>query len=195
MGSSLRRAHAAAASALLIGTAIMSHASRDHLLGATMPLRLTSPSFAHGAPIPARHTCEGAGSSPPLSWSDAPAGTQSFALIVDDPDAPGPRAPAAAWVHWLAYDIASVVAALPEGAAPDRLPAGTRQGTNSWKMVGYRGPCPPDGRHRYFHKLYALDIVLPDLAQPDKAALERAMSGHVLAQATLIGTYERASDP
>lgn len=156
-----------------------------------MTLRMTSSSFEHELEIPAKHTCEGAGLSAPLAWSGVPQGTKSFALIVDDPDAPDPRAPKMTWVHWVVYDIPSSVTALPEGITPALLPAGAREGRNDWKTVGYRGPCPPVGRHRYFHKLYALDTALPDLGQPDKAALELAMKGHVLAQATLIGTYAK----
>ncbi len=153
-----------------------------------MTLRLTSSSFEHEKEIPTKHTCEGADVSPALSWSGAPAGTKSFALIVDDPDAPDPRAPKMTWVHWVVYDIPPGTAALPEGAD---LPAGARDGRNDWKATGYRGPCPPIGRHRYFHKLYALDTLLPDLGQPDKATLERAMQGHVLAEAKLMGTYAK----
>ena len=121
----------------------------------------------------------------------APPGTQSLALIVDDPDAPDPAAPCMTWVHWVLYNIPSSVAALPEGVAPARWPAGTREGSNDWQRPGYRGPCPPVGRYRYFHKLYALDVVLPDLGAPSKAALEQAMRGHVLAQAELVGTYQK----
>lgn len=154
------------------------------------PLRLTSRSFAHEAAIPAKHTCEGADLPPTLSWSGLPAGTKSLALIVDDPDAPDPRAPRTTWVHWVLYDIPASVASLPEGV--NAAAVGAREGLNGWRATGYRGPCPPVGRHRYFFKLYALDVVLPDLGRADKAALERAMHGHVLGQATLIGTYAKA---
>lgn len=161
---------------------------------ATPPgLALTSASFAAGAAIPARHTCDGADRSPPLAWTGAPAGTKGFALIVDDPDAPDPAAPKMTWVHWVLYDLPADATGLPEGATPKTLPKGVRQGVNDWKTPGWRGPCPPVGRHRYVHKLYALDIVLPDLHRPNKAALERAMKGHVLAEAELIGTYQRPS--
>ena len=127
--------------------------------------------------------------SPPLTWSGAPAGTKSFALILDDPDAPDPAAPRMTWVHWVLYDIPANVQSLLEGAAK-HLPAGVREGMNDWKRTGYGGPCPPVGRHRYFHKLYALDVVLPDLHKPSKAVLEAAMRGHILAEAQLIGTYQ-----
>lgn len=156
-----------------------------------MPLGLTSPAFPHQGDIPRRHTCEGADMSPPLSWSDAPTGTKSLALIVDDPDAPDPKAPRMTWVHWVLYNLPAEARALPEGVRRDALPPGTREGRNDWKRTGYGGPCPPIGRHRYFHKLYALDTVLPDLGAPTKSDLERAMEGHVLARAELVGTYKK----
>jgi Raf kinase inhibitor-like YbhB/YbcL family protein len=156
-----------------------------------MPLVLTSSAFAAGGEIPSRHTCEGEDAAPPLAWSGAPHGTQSFALIVDDPDAPDPKAPKMTWVHWVLYDLPAVVQGLPLGATSRTLPAGTREGLNDWKRTGYGGPCPPVGRHRYFHKLYALDAVLPDLGRPTKTELEKAMKGHVLARAELIGTYQK----
>jgi hypothetical protein len=154
-----------------------------------MSLTLTSSAFAHQGEIPAKYTCEGKDLSPPLAWSGVPAGAKSLALIVDDPDAPDPAAPKLTWVHWVLYDIPPSATGLPEGANP--LPAGTRAGLNDWQRLGYGGPCPPIGRHRYFHKLYALDAVLPDLGRPDKAKLEAAMKGHVIAQAELIGTYQK----
>jgi Raf kinase inhibitor-like YbhB/YbcL family protein len=156
-----------------------------------MPFELTSTTFTAGAAIPRKHTCEGADLSPPLSWRGAPAGTKSFVLIVDDPDAPDPAAPRMVYVHWVLYDLPADATGLPEGVPAGRLPAGTRQGVNDWKRAGWGGPCPPIGRHRYFHKLYALDTVLGDLNRPDKATLERAMRGHVLAQAELMGTYQK----
>jgi Raf kinase inhibitor-like YbhB/YbcL family protein len=156
-----------------------------------MTMTITSPSFAHGQAIPARHTCDGQDISPALGWSGAPAGTKSLALIVDDPDAPDPAAPKTTWVHWVLYNLPHDAAGLPEGIAAGALPAGTLQGTNDWHRTGYGGPCPPVGRHRYFFKLYALDTVLPDLKKPVKAALEKAMQGHVLAHAEIIGLYKR----
>lgn len=156
-----------------------------------MPLEIASIAFAPGGAIPSLHTCEGRDVSPPLSWRGAPAGTKSFALIVDDPDAPDPAAPKMTWVHWVLYDIPPTCDGLPEAVKPSALPAGTREGTNDWGRTGYGGPCPPIGRHRYFHKLYALDALLGDLGRPRKPALEKAMQGHVLAQATLIGTYRK----
>jgi Raf kinase inhibitor-like YbhB/YbcL family protein len=155
-----------------------------------MSLTLRSTDFAHEASIPAKFTCQGDDVSPALSWSGAPAGTRSFALVVDDPDAPDPRAPKTTWVHWVLYNLPPNTSTLAEGVAAAALPAGTREGVNDWKRTGYNGPCPPVGRHRYFHKLYALDVVLPALERPTKKQLEDAMRGHVLAEAQLIGTYE-----
>jgi Raf kinase inhibitor-like YbhB/YbcL family protein len=156
-----------------------------------MAFSLRSPSFEAQGPIPAKHTCQGDETSPALAWSDAPAGTKSFALIVDDPDAPDPAAPRTTWVHWVVYDIPAATTALPEGASSANLPAGAAEGTNDFKRIGYGGPCPPIGRHRYFHKLYALDVALADLKSPTKAVLEAAMRGHVLAEAQLVGTYQK----
>lgn len=155
-----------------------------------MSLTLASTSFAHGGLVPVRHTCDGQDLSPPLSWTGVPANTQSLVLIVDDPDAPDPLAPQGTWVHWLLYNIPPSIDALPEGVAQAKLPAGTLQGLNDWRRTGYGGPCPPVGQHRYMHKIFALDTVLPDLHQPRKAALEQAMQGHILAQAQLIGLYQ-----
>ena len=156
-----------------------------------MGLTVTSTAFASGGEIPALYTCEGKDISPPIAWSGAPAGTRSFALIVDDPDAPDPTAPKMTWVHWVLYNIAPTANGLPEAVRSGAAPAGAREGLNDWSRTGYGGPCPPIGRHRYYHKLYALDVVLPDLGKPSKAALEKAMQGHILAQGTLIGTYQK----
>jgi Raf kinase inhibitor-like YbhB/YbcL family protein len=156
-----------------------------------MPLSITSTAFASGNAIPSVYTCDGKDISPPLAWSGAPAAAKSFALIVDDPDAPDPAAPQMTWVHWVLYDIPPTASGLPEAVQTTALPPGTREGVNDWGRAGYGGPCPPIGRHRYFHKLYALDTVLPDLKRPNKAALEKAMQGHILAQAELVGTYQK----
>lgn len=156
-----------------------------------MGLTLRSASFAHEAGIPAKFTCQGDDVSPPLSWSGAPAGTRSFALVVDDPDAPDPRAPKTTWVHWVLYNLPADTTALAEGVPAPALPSGTREGVNDWKRTGYNGPCPPVGRHRYFYKLFALDVVLPELGRATKKQLEDAMRGHVLAEAQLVGTYEK----
>ena len=152
-------------------------------------LSISSPAFQDGGGIPSKYTCEGEDISPPLSFAGAPAGTRSLALIVDDPDAPDPAAPKMTWVHWVLYNLPPDTTGLEEGVR--RLPAGTLEGVNDWRRTGYGGPCPPIGRHRYFFKLYALDTVLPDLHAPTKADLEQAMQGHVLAQATLMGTYQK----
>jgi Raf kinase inhibitor-like YbhB/YbcL family protein len=154
-----------------------------------MSMTLTSSAFADNGTIPAKYTCEGQDLSPPLAWSGVPANARSLVLIVDDPDAPDPAAPKMTWVHWVLYDIPAGASELPEGVTA--LPAGTREGLNDWQRTGYGGPCPPVGRHRYFHKLYALDVALPDLGRPTKAKLEAAMKGHVVAQAQLIGTYQK----
>ena len=154
-----------------------------------MPLTLSSPSFTHEGEIPSRFTCEGDDVSPALAWSGAPPGTKSLALIVDDPDAPDPKAPKMTWVHWVVYDLPPSSSGLAEAAKA--LPDGARDGLNDWKRTGYGGPCPPIGRHRYFHKLYALDALLGDLKTPTKAALEQAMKGHVLVQAVIMGTYQK----
>ncbi len=156
-----------------------------------MTLTLTSSSFKPQGSIPKRYTCDGENVSPPLTWAGVPAGTKSLALIVDDPDAPDPAHPKRTWVHWVLYNLPAADGGLVEGVAAAALPAGTLQGKNDWQSTGYGGPCPPIGRHRYFHKLYALDVVLPDLRQPAKAALEAAMKGHILAQVELVGTYQR----
>jgi len=152
-------------------------------------MKITSTAFAEGKEIPAKHTCQGDDASPPLAWSGVPAAAKSLALIVDDPDAPDPEAPKTTWVHWVVYNIPPSATGLPE--ASQGLPAGARSGTNDWKRTGYGGPCPPIGRHRYFHKLYALDVVLPELGAATKADLLRAMEGHVVAEAALIGTYQK----
>ena len=156
-----------------------------------MPLTLTSTVFAHQGDVPKRYTCEGEDVSPPLSWSNPPEGTESFALIVDDPDAPDPKAPRMTWVHWVLYNLPPTARGLPAGVTTEGLPPGTGEGLNDWKRTGYGGPCPPIGRHRYFHKLYALDTLLPDLGTSTKATLEKAIEGHVLARAELVGTYEK----
>lgn len=156
-----------------------------------MGLTLASPAFAPGGEIPTLFTCEGSDVSPPLEWTGVPDGTQGFVLIVDDPDAPDPAAPKMTWVHWVLYGIPPDARSLVEGVALRALPQGTREGLNDWKRTGYGGPCPPIGRHRYYHKLYALDTALPDLGTPTKAAVEAAMKGHVLAEAVLMGTYQK----
>ncbi|HEX9626230.1 MAG TPA: YbhB/YbcL family Raf kinase inhibitor-like protein [Acidiferrobacterales bacterium] len=156
-----------------------------------MAMSLTSPAFSHNAPIPPDYTCDGDDRSPSLAWSGVPAAAKSLVLIVDDPDAPDPAAPKTTWVHWVLYDLPADSTGLPAGVTTHQLPPGTRVGVNDWKRAAYGGPCPPIGRHRYFHKLYALDVVLPRLDRPDKAGIEKLMRGHILEQAELIGTYRR----
>jgi hypothetical protein len=154
-----------------------------------MALSLSSAVFTANGSIPARYTCDGVDCSPPLSWDGVPDGTQSIALIVDDPDAPDPAAPKRVWVHWVLYNLPAATRQLAE--AVKQLPPGTLEGKNDWGKTGYGGPCPPIGRHRYFFKLYALDTKLPDLHKPTKAELEKAMQGHILEKVEIIGTYER----
>ena len=154
-----------------------------------MTLKLTSTALTQGGQIPSKYTCDGQDVSPPLAWSDVPIEAKSLVLIVDDPDAPDPAAPKMTWVHWVLYNIPPSASALPKGAK--QLPAGTLEGVNGWGRTGYGGPCPPIGRHRYFHELYALDIELPDLGRPSKAELEAQIRVHVIAQAELVGTYEK----
>jgi len=156
-----------------------------------MSMTLTSPAFGHGQEIPIQYTCEGSDLAPPLAWSDVPDGTRSLVLIVDDPDAPDPAAPRRTWVHWVLYNLPPSATGLPEGAVTADLPAGTVEGLNDWRRAGYGGPCPPLGRHRYFHKLYALDTVLPDAGAMTKPQVEAAMADHVLARAELIATYQK----
>jgi Raf kinase inhibitor-like YbhB/YbcL family protein len=152
-------------------------------------MTIASAAFAEGNEIPSLQTCQGGDVSPPLSWSGVPEKAKSLALIVDDPDAPDPKAPKMTWVHWVIYNIPPDATGLAEGV--QELPAGAKNGSNDWKRTGYGGPCPPIGRHRYFHKLYALDVVLPDLGAVAKADLLRAMEGHVVGEATLMGTYQK----
>lgn len=159
--------------------------------GAAMALTITSSAFSHNGSIPTQYTCEGKDISPDLGWDDIPANAKSLVLIVDDPDAPDPAAPKLTWVHWVLYNIPANATGLPEAVSAKALPAGTKEGLNDWKRTGYGGPCPPIGRHRYFHKLYALDVMLPDLGRPTKADIEKQMKGHVLAETQLIGTYQK----
>ena len=153
-----------------------------------MALTLTSTAFDPGAEIPQKHTCAGADRSPALNWTGAPAATKSFVLIADDPDAP-----VGTWVHWVVYDLPASTSGLPEGVpATDSLSGGGRQGTNDFRKTGYGGPCPPPGKpHRYFFKLYALDAPTNLKPHATKAEVLRAIEGHILAQAELMGTYKR----
>ena len=156
-----------------------------------MVFTLNSSAFDNGGAMPSRYTCEGEDVSPPLSWAGVPEAARSLVLIVDDPDAPDPKAPKMVWVHWVLCNIPPDISALPEAILSAKLPPGTEEGLNDWKRTGYRGPCPPMGRHRYFHKLYALDTLLEGMQTPTKAKLEAAMQGHVIAQTELVGTYQK----
>lgn len=156
-----------------------------------MSLTITSTAFVHNSAIPKRHTCDGANVSSELAWSGAPPATKSLALIVYDPDAPDPADPKMTWVHWVLYNLPENSRGLQEAVAVINLPSGTLEGINDWHTTGYVGPCPPIGRHRYFFKLLSLDIVLPDLHEPTKPVLEQAVSGHIVGQAELMGTYQR----
>ena len=153
-----------------------------------MAFELKSNVFNNNQTIPAKYTCDGADVSPPLEWKDAPAGTKSFALISDDPDAP-----VGTWVHWVVWNIPASCTKLKEGTEKTpSLSDGTKQGISDFKRPGYGGPCPPSGTHRYFFKLYALDTTLDNLpGNATKAQLEAAMKGHVLGQTQLMGTYSR----
>ena len=158
-----------------------------------MSLKITSTAFQPGGSIPSEYTCEGRDLSPPVAWSGAPPGTKTFALIVDDPDAPDPAKPQRVYVHWVVYNIPVATVALVENASKKGLPTGAVQGKNDWGKAEYGGPCPPIGRHRYFFKLYALDADLKGLSSPTKGDLERAMKGHVFDSGELIGTYQKAA--
>jgi Raf kinase inhibitor-like YbhB/YbcL family protein len=147
-------------------------------------MTLSSPAFQAGSPIPKRHSCDGGDFSPPLSWSGVPAGTRSFAVVVDDPDANG-------FTHWLLFNLPASTASLDEGLKPGALPAGAAEGSNDFGSIGYRGPCPPSGTHRYSHRLYALDVASLSPPPPTKERFEASVESHLLARAELIGTYRR----
>jgi len=157
--------------------------------GEAMSFTISSPAFENGTGIPSVYTCQGRDISPPLSWSGIPSGTRSLALTVFDPDAPDPANPRMTWVHWVLYNLPPDSSGIDEGAGI--LPPGTCHGLNDWHRTGYGGPCPPIGRHRYFFRLFALDCQLPDLGQPSMKELLRAMKGHVLGEAELMGTYRK----
>jgi Raf kinase inhibitor-like YbhB/YbcL family protein len=155
-------------------------------------LTLTSPSFGHGDLIPKNHTSDGLNRSPPLTWSEIPPGTKSLALVMEDPDAPDPAAPQRVFAHWLLYNLPPGTDRVVLAAGQDGLPRGARLGRNDFGQEGYGGPAPPIGRHRYFFRLFALDTRLPDaLGAPDRATLMRAIQGHILEEAELMGVYER----
>ena len=166
----------------------MNRNKQREIRGHIPTLQLTTPAFKPGADIPAKFTCDGSDTSPALGWSTPPEGTQSCALVVEDPDAPGRT-----WVHWVLYDLPSTECELPEGVPPEgKLPSGARQGRNDFGRIDYGGPCPPPGPgHRYDFKLYALDKTLELQAGATRAQLDRSMRGHILAHAELIGRYRR----
>ena len=157
-----------------------------------MLFSLRSTAFANGDAIPVKYTCEGKDLSPPLRWEGVPEHTHSLVLIVDDPDAPDPKAPRMRWVHWVLYNIPPDATGLPESVISGSLPSGTEEGLNDWGKTGYGGPCPPIGRHRYFHTLYALDTVLKGMRKPTRSQVEAAMKGHIIAKAELVGTYKKS---
>lgn len=155
-----------------------------------MALKIESSAFADQGEIPRKYTCDGDDLSPPLRWSGAPPGTRSFALIVQDPDAPDPAAPKMTYVHWVLYDLPADCSGLPEDVSSAGLPPGTREGVNDWKRTGYGGPCPPIGRHRYYFRLFALDTMLGDLGKARRDDVEQALRDHTLDHAELMGTYQ-----
>lgn len=155
--------------------------------GKETTMEITSTAFKDGEMIPSKYTCDGVNVSPPLAWQNSPRGVQSFALIADDPDAP-----AGTWVHWVIFNIPDTVFSLPENVPPkETLENGSIQGKNDFRKIGYGGPCPPNGVHRYYFKLYALDTKLNLQPGATKAELLKAMEGHILAQAQLMGRYSR----
>lgn len=185
---------------IMLATALFSIASLSPATekaaygGEPMNMQLTSAAFEPNGEIPAIYTCDGKDISPPLSWLGIPSGAKSLVLIVDDPDAPDPESPKMTWVHWVLYNLPPTSTGLKENVSADELPLGTKEGINDWKRTGYGGPCPPIGRHRYFHKLYALNVKLPDMNGPTKAEVERAMQGHILERVELVGTYQHPFD-
>lgn len=154
-------------------------------------MEITSSKFSHNENIPKTYTCQGKNISPPLSWSDVPSDAKSLVLVVDDPDAPDPMAPKMTWVHWVLYNLPVDINELVENLTVDNLPKGVKEGQNDWKSTGYRGPCPPIGKHRYYFKLYALNIVLDDLGSPSKDKLISAIHDHIITEAQLIGKYKK----
>lgn len=156
-----------------------------------MAFTLSSPVFTHMGEIPNKYTCVAEDISPPLQWHDIPENTVSFALIVDDPDAPDPAAPKTTWVHWVLYNLPANIRSLSEAIDSASLPEGALQGINDWSRAGYGGPCPPVGRHRYFFKLFALDIRISNNHKMTKAELESVMEGHIIKKTELIGTFQK----
>ena len=181
---------AARAATIFMGIALVAAActGAETNEGKTMTIKLTSVAFEEGQPIPVQYTCDRDDISPPLKWSDAPAGTKSFALICDDPDAPS-----GTWVHWVVYGLPATTTELKEKVPPsETLPNGAKQGVNDFNKVGYGGPCPPgDKPHRYFFKIYALDTELSLKPRATRKDLLTAMEGHILGEGSVMGTYQR----
>ncbi|HRV07828.1 MAG TPA: YbhB/YbcL family Raf kinase inhibitor-like protein [Acidobacteriota bacterium] len=172
---------------LLVSAPVMG-ACEQRQGGGDMSLYIKSSAFGHGEAIPARYTCDGEDVSPPLTWGEIPSGAKTLALIMDDPDAP-----VGTWDHWILYNIPVNLEGLPENyPAVGETPNGTRSGRNSWGRLGYGGPCPPSGTHRYFFRLYALDRKLDLAPGATSGQVRAAMSGSILAEAELYGTYRRA---
>jgi Raf kinase inhibitor-like YbhB/YbcL family protein len=153
-------------------------------------MKFYSPDFSDGQLIPSLFTCESQNISPELKWKDIPEQTKSLVLIVDDPDAPDPKAPKMTWVHWVLYNLPITCTGLKQAVRQD-LPTGALEGLNDWNKTGYGGPCPPIGEHRYFFKLYAIDIVLPDLNKPTKQIILNHINGKILAEKEFIGRYQK----
>jgi Raf kinase inhibitor-like YbhB/YbcL family protein len=177
---------------IAVGAALLGAVAAGNAAADPAQFRLSSPAFGDGTEIPARFTCDGGSSSPPLAWTDPPAGTKSFALIVTDVDAPDPKAPLKPWTHWVVYSIPSDVRSLDEGASR-KLPQGSRHGRSDWKSADYGGPCPPIGKHRYVFVLYALDLPPSNLGSPSQEALLSRIEPNVLGKAKLTGLYVRAA--
>jgi len=172
---------------LLLGSCSMRAAPESAGKGKAVTMKITSEAFDEGGMIPSRHTCDGADVSPPLAWSGLPENTVALALICDDPDAP-----VGTWVHWVLYDLPPEVTELAEAVpTQETLASGAKQGRNSGRKIGYSGPCPPSGTHRYYFKLYALDQGVDLSPGATKKQLVAAMEGHILAEAQLMGRYQR----
>jgi Raf kinase inhibitor-like YbhB/YbcL family protein len=174
-------------SVLLVVAPFAVGAATNVAKGAAMPITVTSQAFQNMQPIPPKYTCDGQDISPPIAWKDVPPETKSIVLICDDPDAP-----VGTWTHWVCYGIPATVDSLPEDVPKkDSLPVGGCQGINSWLKLGYGGPCPPSGPHRYFFKVLALDVAMNLPSGKNRKDIEKAMRGHVIGQGELIGTYQR----
>lgn len=189
-GLKLKRSHLLAVFVCCLISAVLLWRASEPVEGQTRAvLAVSSSSFPKAGSIARRYTCDGANISPQLEWQNPPAGTKSFALVMDDPDTPSD------FTHWLIYNISFRVRQLPEGASPrGSLPAGSREGANSFGRSQYGGPCPPPGNpHRYFFRLYALDLQLDLPAGATRQQLEAAISGHILAQGQIVGTYQRSA--